>query len=79
MWVYVNGSNACKLNLESKVAFECLGESNSIKNYITCNFADTFIQSDLQLVGLAQGPNSCTDLILATPGIEQPTSRVQVK
>ena len=29
--------------------------------------------------GLAQGPNSCADLIVATPGIEPPTLRVQVK
>ena len=49
----------------------------------TCNLADAFIQSDLQLIrlsrrhmeqygvkGLAQEPNSCADLILATPGIE---------
>ena len=29
--------------------------------------------------GLAQGPNSCADLIVAAPGIEPPTLRVQVK
>ena len=29
--------------------------------------------------GLAQGPNSCADLIMAAPGIEPPTLRVQVK
>ena len=28
--------------------------------------------------GFAQGPNSCTDLIVATPGLEQPTFRVPV-
>ena len=63
-------------------------------HYITCHLADVFIQSDLQLIrlsrrhtpleqcgvkGLAQGPNSCADLIVATPGIEPPTLRVQVK
>ena len=62
--------------------------------YITCNLADTFIQSDLQLSrlsrrhspleqcgvkGLAQGPNNCADLIVAAPGLEPPTLRVQVK
>ena len=51
-------------------------------HYITCHLADAFIQSDLQLIrlsrrhspleqcgvkGLAQGPNSCADLIVATP------------
>ena len=29
--------------------------------------------------GLAQGPNSCADFIMATPGIEPPALRVQVK
>ena len=29
--------------------------------------------------GLAQGPNSCADLIVATPGIHPPTSQVQVQ
>ena len=62
--------------------------------YIPCHLADAFIQSDLQLIrlsrrhtpwsnvglrALAQGPNSCADLIVATPGIEPPTLRVQVK
>ena len=57
-------------------------------HYITCHLADVFIQSNLQLIrlnrrhtpleqcgvkGLAQGPNSCTDLIVATPGLEPPT------
>ena len=61
---------------------------------ITCHLADAFIQSDLQLIRLsrrhtprsnvglrafAQGPNSCADLIVATPGIEPPTLRVQVQ
>ena len=65
-----------------------------VQHYITCHLADSFIQSDLQLIrlsrrhspleqcgakGLAQGPNSCADLIMATPGIEPPTLRVQVK
>ena len=64
------------------------------RHYITCHLADAFIQSDLQLIrlsrrhtpleqcgvkGLAQGPNSCADLIVATTGIEPPTLRVQVK
>ena len=55
--------------------------------------AVTFIRSDLQLIrliggqptvqqcgvpGLAQGPNSCVDLIVATPGLEPPTFRVPV-
>ena len=50
--------------------------------------ADIFIQRDLQLItlsrarspleqcgvkGLAQTPNSCADLIVATPGLEPPT------
>ena len=63
-------------------------------HYITCHLADAFIQSDLQLIrlsrrhspqeqcgvkGLAQGSNSCADLIVATPGIEPPTLRVQVQ
>ena len=62
-------------------------------DFITYHLADVFIQSDLQLIrlsrrhnpwsnvgveGLAQGPNSCADLILATPGIEPPAFRVQV-
>ena len=62
--------------------------------YITCHLADAFIQSDFQLIrlsrrqssleqcgvkGLSQGPNSCADLIMATPGIEPSTLRVQVK
>ena len=61
---------------------------------VSCHLADAFIQRDLQLIrlsrrhtpleqcgvkGLAQGPNSCADLIVATPGIEPPTLRVQVK
>ena len=61
-------------------------------HYITCHLADALIQSDLQLLrlsrrhfpleqcgvkGLAQGPNSCADLIVAAPGIEPPTLRVQ--
>ena len=61
---------------------------------ITCHLADAVIQSDLQLIrlsrrhfpleqcgvkGLAQGPNSCADLIVAALGIELPTLRVQVK
>ena len=56
----------------------------------TLHLADAFIQSDLQtkqetswsnvgVKGLAQGPNSCADLIVATPGIEPPTMGVQVK
>ena len=66
--------------------------SNFGNIYITCHLADAFIQSDLQLIdyaghilgamwvkGLAQGPNSCADIIVATPGIESPTLRVQVK
>ena len=63
-------------------------------SYMTCHLANTFIQSNLQLIqlsrshfpleqcgvkGLAQGSNSCADLIMATPGIEPPTLRVQVK
>ena len=63
-------------------------------HYLSCHLADAFIQSDLQLVrlsrrhtpleqcgvkGLAQGPNSCADLNVATPGIKPPTLRVQVK
>ena len=63
-------------------------------HYITCHLADAFIQSYLQLIrlsrrhtpwsnvglrGLAQWPNSCADLIVATPGIEPLTLRVQVK
>ena len=51
-------------------------------HYIACHLADAFIQSDLQLIrsagdmpleqcwDLAQGPTSCTDLIVATLGIE---------
>ena len=60
---------------------------------LRAHLADAFIQSDLQLIrlsrrhtpwsnvgveGLVQGPNSCADLIVATPGIEPPTLRVQV-
>ena len=59
-----------------------------------CHLADAFIQSDLQLIwlsrrrspleqcgvkGFAQGPNSCADLILATPGIKPLILQVQVK
>ena len=57
-----------------------------------CYLADALIQSDLQLIrlsrglmeqcgfkGLAQGPNSCTDLIVATVGFEPPTFWVPVK
>ena len=51
--------------------------------YITCNLADAFIQSDLQLIrvvvrelygvkGLAKGPNSCADLIVATGSNHRP-------
>ena len=29
--------------------------------------------------GLAEGPDGCADLIVATAGIEPPTLRVQVK
>ena len=62
--------------------------------HTTCHLAEAFIQSDLQLIrlcrrhtpkeqcgvkGLAQGPKSCADLIMATPGIEPPTLGVQVK
>ena len=51
---------------------------DSCCHYITCHLADTFIQSNLQLIRLsriytpwsnvclAQGPNSCADLIVAT-------------
>ena len=49
-------------------------------HYITCNLADSFILSRRHFpLGLAQGPNSCTDLIMATSGIKPPTLRVQVK
>ena len=62
--------------------------------YITCHLADAFIRRNLQLIrlsgrhtppeqcgveGLAQGPNGCADLIVAAPGIEPPTLRVQAK
>ena len=65
----------------------------SFNSYITCHLADAFIQRDLQLIrlsrrhftleqcgvkGLAQGPNSGADLIMATPGIEPLTLQVQV-
>ena len=61
---------------------------SGVENVLTLHLADAFIQSDLQLIrlcrkcgvkGLAQGPNSCADLIVATPGIEPPTLRVSVK
>ena len=60
-------------------------------HYITRHLADAFIQSDLQLIrlsrrhtqcgakGLVQAANGCADLIVATPGIQPPTLRVQVK
>ena len=72
----------------------CLTGSRKGLTYITCHLADAFIQSNLQLTrlsrrhtpwsnvgvkGLAQGPNSCADLIVATPGIEPLILRVQVK
>ena len=65
-----------------------------LSRFMTCYLADAFIQSDLQLIrlsrrhtplvqcgvkGLAQGPNSCADLKVATPGTEPPTLRVQDK
>ena len=61
-----------------------------VTGYNTCHLADAFIQSDLQLIrlsrrhcpleqcgvkGLAHGPNSCADLIMAAPGIEPPMLR----
>ena len=47
---------------------------------IICHLADAFIQSDLQLIRLSRRHNSsCADLIVAAPGIEPPTLRVQVK
>ena len=63
-------------------------------NQVTLHLADAFFQSGLQLIGLsrwhfpleqcgvkglAQGSNSCAELIMAIPGIEPPTLRVQVK
>ena len=51
-------------------------------HYITLHLADASIQAGDRppgVKGLAQGPNSCADLIVATPGIEPPTLRVQVK
>ena len=75
------------------LAKEARGFSET-QHYITCHLADTFIQSDLQLIrlsrrhsplehcgvkGLAQGLNGCADLIVATPRIEPPTLRVEVK
>ena len=41
------------------------------------HLADPLVQCGV--MGLAQGPNSCADLIVATRGIEPPTLRVQVK
>ena len=66
-----------------------------LEYYITLShLAEAFIQSNIELIrlsrrhfplekcgikGLAQGPNSCADLIMATPGIEPRTLHVQVK
>ena len=70
----------------------CISGNKHFFCYISY-FADTFIQSNLQLIrlsrgqspleqcgvkGLVQGPNGCADLSMATPGIEPPTLRVPV-
>ena len=81
-------------NIKSKLHAILEMNDNKHKNInITLHLAEAFIQSDLQLIrlsrrhtpleqcgvkGLAQGPNSCSDLILATPGIESLTLQVQV-
>ena len=76
--------------LEHERAWRSLCGGHSII-IIMCYFADAFIKSksNLQLIRLSrgkwsnmgffsQGPNSCVDLIITTPGLEPPTFRVPV-
>ena len=40
---------------------------------------ETYPLEQYGVKGLAHGPNSCVDLIVASPGIKPPTLQVQVK
>ena len=75
---------SCVFNLRATI--QQMRATECISYHITCYLADAFIQSDLQfrlskkqspleqcgVKGLAQGPNSCADFIVATPGITPP-------
>ena len=87
-------TDSIKLSLDQRQNYISGASTVFLRHYITCNLADAFIQSELHLIrlsrrhtpwsneglkGLAQAPNSCADVFVATPGIKQPTLQVQVK
>ena len=87
-FILVTGFCACVCVLNETLETSLICQTDNLANHfiiiiiITCHLADAFIQSPLEqcgVKGLAQGPNSCADLIVATPEIEPPTLLVQVE